>query len=100
ERSELADALSGLIRAYIAGTPEAVLEFMEGRGEKLSPPSVDAFRKMLIDETGMKAASVNNLNDKEVFLKYASLIHIQSHWESLVPSEGCVQYWKAAKPRT
>ena len=89
-RSDLDTAITGLLRAYVIGGPNPMINYMRERGQKLNP----AIRKAI--ETSLSKRGVPNsaaLSDEDLYRRMWITFAGNSHWSGVVIKSSCRQSW-------
>jgi hypothetical protein len=95
QRSDLALAIGGFLKAYARNDPVAVYDYMESRQEILPAEELQLIRTALVSEQGMDRASVDAMDQRTLFsAEWKKLLHGDPHWGSLALHSGCVRLWR------
>lgn len=95
QQDDLDRAVSGLVKAYAADSPDAVLEYMAARGKRLSNDRMKQYRSLLVEADGLELSLVDSLSDEDVYRQSWTSSQARSHWQELVSGATCWSIWKS-----
>jgi hypothetical protein len=82
--------VTGLLKAYRAGTPDAVINYMSGRGKVMGQDQRTFMERALI-KRGIQ--ELEKLSNEEVYRTMWTAFKFDAHWRGLVADSSCRQFW-------
>ncbi len=82
QREDLVKAVTGLLGAYCANTPDAITDYMSDRGEKLTESTVELIRKAMVDQ-GIPKEKYADWSERDYVRELWRLAKCNANWESL-----------------
>jgi hypothetical protein len=96
-KQDLDAALTGFLRATGVGTPDALIDYMRGRGEVVDPKPRAGWQKGL-SKSGV--ANLEKLSDEQLYRAMRTTFNLIPHWSGLAPEPSCRQLWDAKQVST
>ena len=94
---DLTKAIHGLMSAYRTGTPKALINYMESRGETLDEQCLAKLVDYLIENHGFKPEEVEQLSRRQQFEMSWDAFGIDPTWRALVASHSSITLWDCDK---
>ncbi|MEK6261625.1 MAG: hypothetical protein AABP62_23750 [Planctomycetota bacterium] len=91
QTDNLHQAVIGLINVYSTNQPQALIDYMSSRTEKIDPKSVAGLRNILTKELAIDSGIAAEMTDDDVLKSYFELAKVNSHWSAIIDGEGCTQ---------
>lgn len=88
--ADLNSAIIGLLKAYGASNPIAVIDYMRDRGKSFDSRLQPVLKKTL---SRRGQSDLEGMSDSDLYIRLWKTLKIQSQWSGVVASESCVQLW-------
>lgn len=98
ERTDLRTAVLGLLHAYSAGNPKAVVNYMRDRGETLDHEGMRTLaQQYFVQELGESVDYARGMSDEDVYVAFWSA-QGKPEWGELIAECSCCTLWTLAAP--
>jgi hypothetical protein len=87
-------AVTGLLRAYKVGTPEALISYMRERGKTVNP-KWRKFSEKALQKQGI--AEPEKMSDEEQYGAMWTTFKLDPHWSGVAVESSCRQFWNGKK---
>jgi hypothetical protein len=90
---DLISAIAGLVHVYTDYSVQALIDYMDNRGESPDREIVDILKGILINEFGVPPEELANAPDAEVLEMLGEHNRDNPHWSGVLPDAFCVRVW-------
>jgi len=96
QQADLDEAVRGLLAAFTDYSPESLVDYMKGRGERLDAKMVAVMKRILVDEHDVDAKRLDAMDDFELLSMFWRIANLKTHWESVLPDSSCLVTWRVS----